>query len=78
MLDHLEISEEMAKKVRGRGQVNIKKAIPQPPNEAEKIKSPMMRKANEYLRQARRCEALGHRIIKSRNEGGRKEKHIGC
>ena len=40
MLDHLEVSEEKAKKVRGRGQVNIKKAIPQIPNEEKNDEEP--------------------------------------
>ena len=38
------------------------------------MKSPMMHRANEYLRQARRCEALGHRIIRGREEGEEKRK----
>ena len=71
MLDHLEVDEATAKKVRGRGQVTLKKSVPQISTkevEENKIRSPMMRKAIACLKQARRCEQVSHRIIKGREE----------
>ena len=74
MLEHLEVSEELAKKARGRGQVGLKETIPQASNETKKIRNPMMQKANQYLLQARRCDQISFRIIKSRNEEEEKRK----
>ena len=74
MLEHLEVDEETPKKVRGRGQLTLKKATPQQPNQEKKIKKPMMHNANEFLKQARRCEQLGHRIRKGREETKDKRK----
>ena len=57
MLTHMQIEEEVAKNMRGRGQVNIKKVTPQKPSEEGKVKHLMMYKANGDLKQARRCES---------------------
>ena len=68
MLQHLEVTEEMAKKARGRGQVGLKETIPQAPNETRKLRNPLMQKANQYLIQARRCDQIEHRIAKGKEE----------
>ena len=74
MLLHLEVTEEIAKKSRGRGQVGLKETTSQMPKENKSIWNPMMQKANRYLRQGRRCDQISYRIIKRREEdNGKKE-----
>ena len=69
-IKHLEYDKEIAKKSKGRGEVKITTAIPKIRiNEVEedKIRNPLMYKANENLKQARRCEQICHRMFLRKN-----------
>ena len=74
MLKHLDMTEEEAKKSKGRGQVGLKETEPRMAREEEKIRNPTMQKANRYLRQGRRCDQISYRIVKSREEETGKKK----
>jgi hypothetical protein len=78
-IEHLEVDKDTAKKMRGRGEVNIKKKAPRMPNKEEKegtIRNEFMYKATENLKQARRCEQISHRMMKGKEaEEGKKDKY---
>ena len=78
-LEHLKVDKDVAKKLKGRGEVKITKEVPKGREDKVKegsIKNSLMYKAIDNLKQARRCEQINHRITKGRNEV--KEKRGKC
>ena len=66
----------MAKKIRGRGEVEITKATPKIWTKKAKedtITNSYMHKAMDNLRQARRCEQINHRMMRGREAGDEKK-----
>ena len=74
-LEHLKLDKDVAKKLKGRGEVKITKEVPKGRDDKVKegsIKNSLMYKAIDNLKQARRCEQINHRITKGRNEAKEK------
>ena len=75
----MEVDKNTAKKLKGRGEVKLNTMKPQIKTQIDKeknIRNKEMRKATEYLRQARRCEQVNHRIERGRKaEPEMKEKY---
>ena len=69
------MDKETAQKMKGRGEVKITKAVPKTPTrkaKEETIRNAFMYKANDNLKQARRCEQINHRIMRSMDAEGEK------
>ena len=68
-IEHMQVDKDTATKLKGRGVVKIITAKPNVKTKAEKessIRNTEMHKAIEFLRQARRCEQINHRLERTK------------